>query len=122
MAEKYPLASKIIDQSAQAGTIYIAGLYHDIAKGRGGDHSELGAVDAEAFCQSHQLPLWDGTAGVLAGARTTGVSTTALTAGPLRPRVMFDFAQLVGDRPPRLPVRAAVADINATNRHSGTLA
>ena len=39
--------------------IYLAGLYHDIGKGRGGDHSELGAVDAEAFARRHQLPAWD---------------------------------------------------------------
>lgn len=51
----FPLASRLIHQLPKLELLYIAGLYHDIAKGRGGDHSELGAIDAEDFCQRHQL-------------------------------------------------------------------
>jgi len=52
---EYPLASRLIHRLPKLDTLYIAGLYHDVAKGRGGDHSELGAIDAEAFCQRHHL-------------------------------------------------------------------
>lgn len=51
----YPLASRLIHGLPKLETLFIAGLYHDIAKGRGGDHSELGAIEAEAFCQRHHL-------------------------------------------------------------------
>lgn len=53
--EEYPLASRLIHRLPKLETLYIAGLYHDVAKGRGGDHSELGAIDAEAFCERHHL-------------------------------------------------------------------
>ena len=59
LAEKFPLASKLIDKLPKPELIYLAGQYHDIGKARGGDHSELGAVDAQAFCARHQLPNWD---------------------------------------------------------------
>ncbi len=52
---EFPLASRLIHRLPKLEVLFIAGLYHDIAKGRGGDHSELGAVDAEAFCQRHHL-------------------------------------------------------------------
>nr|WP_281494911.1 [protein-PII] uridylyltransferase [Marinobacter sp. S6332] len=51
----YPLAARLIHGLPKRELLYIAGLYHDIAKGRGGDHSELGAVDAESFCERHHL-------------------------------------------------------------------
>ncbi|MDF0752377.1 [protein-PII] uridylyltransferase [Marinobacter sp. 71-i] len=51
----YPLASRLIHRLPKLETLYIAGLYHDVAKGRGGDHSELGAIDAESFCERHHL-------------------------------------------------------------------
>ena len=59
VSEKFPLASKLMGRLPKPELIYLAGLYHDIGKGRQGDHSELGAVDAQAFCKRHQLPAWD---------------------------------------------------------------
>ena len=116
MAEKYPLASKIIDRLPKPELIYIAGLYHDIAKGRGGDHSELGAVDAEAFCQSHQLPLWDTQLVSWLVQNHLVMSTTAQRKDLSDTQVIFDFAQLVGDQTHLDYLYVlTVADINATN-------
>ena len=52
---KYPLCSKIMQKIRKPEVLYLAGIFHDIAKGRGGDHAKLGAVDALLFCQSHQM-------------------------------------------------------------------
>ncbi len=56
---KYPLCSKIMQKIRKPEVLYLAGIFHDIAKGRGGDHAELGAVDALLFCQSHQMNKHD---------------------------------------------------------------
>ena len=116
LAEKFPLASKVIDKLPKPELIYLAGLYHDIGKGRGGDHSELGAVDAEAFCVRHQLPNWDSRLIVWLVQNHLVMSTTAQRKDLSDPQVIFDFAQLVGDQT-RLDYLyvLTVADINATN-------
>lgn len=116
MAEKFPLAAELIDTLAKPELIYIAGLYHDIGKGRGGDHSELGAVDAEAFCLRHQLPAWDSRLVVWLVRNHLIMSTTAQRQDISDPQVIYDFAQRVGDQT-RLDYLyvLTVADINATN-------
>jgi [protein-PII] uridylyltransferase len=116
LAEKFPLASKVIDKLPKPELIYLAGLYHDIGKGRGGDHSELGAVDAEAFCARHQLPQWDSRLIIWLVQNHLVMSTTAQRKDLSDPQVIFDFAQLVGDQT-RLDYLyvLTVADINATN-------
>jgi len=54
-AHENPLCSKLIKDFARPEVLYIAGLFHDIAKGRGGDHSQLGRADALRFCKQHKL-------------------------------------------------------------------
>ena len=53
--DEFPLCSSIFQELPKPDLLYIAGLYHDIAKGRGGDHSILGVKDAQEFCQRHSL-------------------------------------------------------------------
>jgi [protein-PII] uridylyltransferase len=116
LAEKFPLASKLIDKLPKPELIYLAGLYHDIGKGRGGDHSELGAVDAEIFCARHQLPVWDSRLVAWLVQHHLVMSTTAQRKDLSDPQVIYDFARLVGDQT-RLDYLyvLTVADINATN-------
>ncbi len=56
---EFPLCSKLIKDFARPEVLYIAGLFHDIAKGRGGDHSQLGRADARRFCKQHGLTRED---------------------------------------------------------------
>ncbi len=56
---KFPLCSKIVQKIRKPEVLYLAGFFHDIGKGRGGDHATLGAVDALNFCLSHQMNKHD---------------------------------------------------------------
>ncbi len=56
---KFPLCSKIVQKIRKPEVLYLAGFFHDIGKGRGGDHAKLGAVDALNFCLSHQMSKHD---------------------------------------------------------------
>ena len=116
ISEKFPLASKLMGTLPKPELIYLAGLYHDIGKGRGGDHSELGAVDAQAFCERHQLPAWDSRLIVWLVQNHLVMSTTAQRKDLSDPQVIHDFAQLVVDQVHLDYLYVlTVADINATN-------
>ena len=54
-ANQFPLAAKLMSQIKNRAILYLAALFHDIAKGRGGDHSELGAEEAKQFSLRHKL-------------------------------------------------------------------
>jgi [protein-PII] uridylyltransferase len=54
-SHEYPLCSRLIANFDKPWLLYIAAIFHDIAKGRGGDHSQLGRIDAMRFARAHQL-------------------------------------------------------------------
>lgn len=58
-APEFPRAAAVFDDLRKPLLLYVAALFHDIAKGRGGDHSELGAEDATAFCRDHDFSAGD---------------------------------------------------------------
>ena len=59
LKHEFPLCSQLFENFEKPHLLYLAALFHDIAKGRGGDHSTLGAVDAKRFCKLHNLPKAD---------------------------------------------------------------
>jgi len=58
-AHEYPFCSELAAAFERPWRLTIAALYHDIAKGRGGDHSQLGRSDALRFCRRHQISAAD---------------------------------------------------------------
>jgi len=57
--KKFPRCYRIVKNSDKPELLFIAAIFHDIAKGRGGDHSTLGAVDVRSFCELHNISETD---------------------------------------------------------------
>ncbi|WP_226648410.1 [protein-PII] uridylyltransferase [Microbulbifer variabilis] len=114
--EKFPIAAEILERLRQPELLYIAGLYHDIAKGRGGDHSKLGVVDAAEFCERHHLSARDRRLVCWLVEKHLLMSQVSQKQDISDPEVVHAFAREVGDREHLDYLYAlTVADINATN-------
>ncbi len=94
-AHEYPLCSRLISGFDRHWLIYIAALFHDIAKGRGGDHSRLGMVDAQRFCTEHGLPEEDSELVVFLVGEHLTMSSVAQKQDLGDPDVIHSFAAIV---------------------------
>ncbi|MGY3265094.1 [protein-PII] uridylyltransferase [Lysobacter sp. HA35] len=96
--ERFTLAHEVHPRLRKPELLLLAALFHDIAKGRGGDHSELGAVDARAFGHAMALPKGDIATIEWLVAQHLLMSVTAQKQDIADPDVIHRFAQKIGDR------------------------
>ena len=116
-AEKnFPVAAHCVRNLPKIELLYVAGLYHDIGKGRGGDHSELGASYVSEFCERHGINEADTELVRWLVRQHLMMSSTAQRKDIYDPDVIHEFASEVKSEM-RLNYLYAltVADINATN-------
>ncbi|WP_397473208.1 [protein-PII] uridylyltransferase [Pusillimonas sp.] len=115
-AQEYPLASQLIAELDRHWLLYVAALYHDIAKGRGGDHSDLGAIDARRFCIDHQIDSEDTELVEFLVREHLTMSRYAQKRDLTDPDVIQEFAALVGaERRLSALYLLTVADIRGTS-------
>ncbi len=121
VAERFPVASHIYKNFPKKELIIITALYHDIAKGRGGDHSILGSVDIEDFALRHGLKPQEIKLLKWLVENHLLMSSISQREDTSDPDVIHKFASHVGDiiHLDHLYV-LTVADINATNPHLWT--
>lgn len=94
-AHEYPLLSRLITGFERRWLLYLSALFHDIAKGRGGDHSQLGMRDARLFCRQHELGADDTDLVVFLVEHHLSMSSVAQKQDLSDPDVIRDFARLV---------------------------
>jgi len=115
-AHEYPLCSRLIGDFERKEVLYLAALFHDIAKGRGGDHSTLGARDAERFCVQHGLSPDDAALVRWLVTEHLTMSLTAQKQDISDPRVVDAFARKVGGERRLVALYLlTVADIRGTS-------
>ena len=115
-AHEYPFCSQLMANFTQPWVLYIAALFHDIAKGRGGDHSLLGMSDAKKFCYDHGLNRANSELIVFLVQNHLTMSHVAQKQDLSDPDVVKDFARLVKDeRHLTALYLLTVADIRGTS-------
>ena len=114
--EELPFCNDIFLLIPKPELLYIAALFHDIAKGRNGDHSILGEEIAKNFCQQHDLSSHDTKLITWLVRHHLLMSTTAQRKDISDPDVIHEFAQKVGSTEYLNHLYLlTVADIRATN-------
>ena len=94
---EFPFCSSLIAHFEKPWLLVIAALFHDIAKGRGGDHSELGKADVRKFAKEHGLDKKDTELLVWLVAEHLNMSQTAQKQDITDPDVVKAYAKKVGD-------------------------
>ena len=115
-AKQFPLCAKVMPTIAKPEILYLSALFHDIAKGRGGDHSELGAIEAQQFAQRHHIEIKDIELLVWLVKNHLLMSQTAQRQDIYDPQTIEHFCQLL-PQPQYLDYLylLTVADICGTN-------
>ena len=115
-AHEYPFCSQLIANFERPWVLYVAALFHDIAKGRGGDHSTLGMADARRFCRDHEVGGADGDLVVWLVQHHLTMSQVAQKQDTSDPEVIKRFAELVSsERRLTALYLLTVADIRGTS-------
>lgn len=116
LSHEFPLCSQLMSGFARHWLLYVAALFHDVAKGRGGDHSELGAHDARLFCRRHELAVDDEELVVFLVMNHLAMSMVAQKQDVHDPEVIRAFAERVGSERRLIALYLlTVADIRGTS-------
>ena len=115
-SHEYPMCSQLAAGWDKPWILYIAALFHDIAKGRGGDHSELGCKDVRIFCRQHGIAAEDAKLIEFLVGEHLSMSRIAQKEDLSDPEVIAAFARRVGnERYLTALYLLTVADIRGTS-------
>ncbi len=115
-AHEYPFCSRLMTGFDKPWLLYLGALFHDIAKGRGGDHSLLGVADARRFCRDHALDSDDSELVCFLVEHHLTMSAVAQKQDLTDPEVIASFANRVGSmRRLTALYLLTVADIRGTS-------
>lgn len=95
-AHEYPYCTQLASEWDKPYLLYVAALFHDVAKGRGGDHSELGAVEVRRFCKDHGITGEDARLVEFLVAEHLTMSRVAQKEDLSDPDVIQAFARRMG--------------------------